>query len=286
MEIEGSSVSYQTKIEFVDSLVKQLQSEGMNEVSLVAVVGSGLEKDNGSNPFSDLDLMVIFEKNSEDDPSNSKRYLSLIETIKNIQKTYAKKGVYFCIFPTFRVQEFTRFLAYDRYRRDYVLVHLLVYPSVDSFVNWEHPSIVETMCATAKVALGDKRVLEKARQRVKRVSFKERIEFLLSLLYETHRFLECSLVPEEVRVTETIHMLEYIFQYLSGEILRERGYNVNEAYDWRIITKKIDAFGPRYEKLMKSVRSSKMKERKTSLEQVHNMCLQLFDCFNEVLTTK
>jgi predicted nucleotidyltransferase len=214
--------------QFLDSFAKEVACRKFGGVAVTSFLGSC--RNDELTKFSDLDLLVILNNPPKCDPTNSRNYIELVRILKAVQERFDAKREFFCVFPTFRIEEFMRAFAYMSYKDRYALVHLLVYPSWKAFADWEMPSLVESACATGEIIFGRREVLKKAKSHIKKLSIERNMRPLLFYLYETYRFLECSQIPEKIKCLEVFHMLEYVTHYLCGEILRSKGYSIAEAY--------------------------------------------------------
>jgi len=268
--------------DFLNSLVKEISKNEFCRVSIVSFLGS--ESKNEITEFSDLDVMIILDDPPPDDPTNCQSYFRLVDILKNVQERFNEKGIYFCIFPTHRVEEFTRKFAYVEYKSKCSLIHLLVYPSYKSFVSWEIPSIVESICETGKVIYGNKLVLKNAQSEVESLDFKQRIEPLLSCLYEAYRYLECSQISDQITCMEAFHMLDYVVKYLCGEVLRSKGYSITEAYSWETILHKKSEIANSFVGLIDAVHKRRRDRIQISMRELRRLYIQAFNLFNIVLT--
>jgi len=277
-----SAVRGETHAEFLNSLVEELSKNEFCGVSLVSFLGS--QSKNDMTEFSDLDVLAILDDPLPNDPTNSRNYFRLVEILKTIQERFSGKGIYFCLFPTHRVEEFTRKFAHTEFKSKYVLFHLLVYPSLKSFVTWELPSIVESICATGEVLFGNKLVLKNILSKVESYNFKQRVEPLLSCLYEAYRYFECSQISDQIMRMEAFHMLDYVVGYLCGEVLRSKGYSVNEAYSWgTILRNKVEIVGNSSVGLIDSVYKIRGDGTKLSVGELRRLYFEAFNLFNIVL---
>ena len=276
-----SAVRKETHKNFLNNLVEEITQKEFCGVSLVSFLGS--ESENNITEFSDLDVLIILDNPPPDDPTNSRSYFRLVSILKDIQERFNKKGIHFCIFPTHRVEEFTRKFAYVEYASKHSLIHLLVYPSLKSFVSWELPNIVESICATGEIIFGNKSILKNAQRQVESLDFKQRIEPLLSCLYEAYRYLECSQISDPVIRMEAFHMLEYVVKYLSGEVLRSKGYNIHKIFSWGTIihhkSEIADSVG-----LIDSIYNRRKDRVQLSIRELRSLYIQAFNLFNTVLT--
>jgi hypothetical protein len=183
--------------------------------------------------FSDIDVVCVFSDPPHDDKANLSIYGLYLELTKQLQlKILAEHNMTYHVFPTFRIEDLLRYALHTERRSMHThrLVHMLVYPSWFHLFKWESNSLAKNIMRTAelqgqcKVAISELFDPE---------SFEDRIQPVVSLLYETLRLLECSLLPEKILEWEVSHKLYYIIKHLTAEMLIEEGHDKREAYLWQ-----------------------------------------------------
>lgn len=211
-------MSFKTKI-FLERIKSKLLEEVQEHIVLIITTKY-------LNLTNDLDLFIILDNPPTDDPYNIKAYIRLMEVIKAIEKEIAEKNnVRVIDFSTIRIKEYHSSLMYVGEDVKPLDLHLLVYPTIDQFLSWENHSIILSVCTHHTLLYGNDTVLRNIKKRVRVNSLEERIQSLVSLLFETYRNiftnLQLSKKAETVLINEGVMKLEYVLRFLLWELLRE-----------------------------------------------------------------
>lgn len=218
--------------DFVQVLEGSLDKYCTDRIDFLGEIGSSIES-LSDTLFSDIDVVCVFSRPPEHDKANIEVYEHFIRLMKRLQtRILDDYNLRYTVFPTYRVEDLVRYLLSARKRpsNTYTFVHLLAYPSWFHLSTWEPQSLAEKILWTAK---------SKGRERIdvpalfERGTFEDRIQPMISLLYETYRLLECSALPKEPLVWEATHKITFIVKHLTAEILIKEGYDPTKAYLWR-----------------------------------------------------
>jgi hypothetical protein len=183
------------------------------------------------NSTNDVDLFIILDNPPIDDPYNVKAYIKLVNVVKRVEKEMVEENnIRIIDFSTIRIKEYH--CRKERLKRDQevLLLHLLIYPTLDHFLAWENSSIILSICTHHRLLYGDEEILENLRNRIKAGPFEERIQPLVSLLFETYRnmifYVEVPEDLEEILINEGFKKLEYVLRFLIWELLMENNQTI------------------------------------------------------------
>lgn len=180
---------------------------------------------------SDIDLFIILDNPPKNDPYNIKSYIKVVEAIKTVEKEIWEETEFHIIdFSTIRIEEYHCKKAVFINEEKKFNLHLLIYPTVDHFLTWENPSVILSICKYHNLLYGDKDTLQNLIKRIKINSFEERIQPLISLLFETYRniiyYVEVPKELDGILMSEGINKLKYILKFLIWEILIEKSETI------------------------------------------------------------
>lgn len=193
------------------------------DILIAGIVGSRATGES-IRDSSDLDVVVIFKNPPRDDPSNSKKIISLKKSLNVFIKE--EKVTPLQIVPTFRVEEVVRVICGNRT----VIIHLLTYSSLKSFERYEIPSVIHGFAETLKVKIGNPSVLEVLKRR-RLPTFEKRIGYILHLLQETYFFMSwgpCNALLQ----SEFLEKLRFSVRFTCMEFFVERGVPFSDALKW------------------------------------------------------
>jgi len=215
---EQIRMSFKKKI-FLERIKSKILQEVPEHIALIITTIN-------LNSANDSDLFIILDNPPTDDPYNIKAYLRLMEAIKAVEKEIEEKNnIRVVDFSTIRIKEYHSNLMYVGEDVKPLELHLLVYPTIDQFLSWENHSIILSVCTHHTLLYGNDTVLRNIKKRVRVNSLEERIQSLVSLLFETYRniftYLQLSKKAETVLINEGVRKLEYVLRFLLWELLRE-----------------------------------------------------------------
>lgn len=174
----------------------------------------------------DVDLFAVLDNAPTNDPYNIQAYIKLIEAVKTTEKEIEKENTINVVdFSTFRIEHYHCKLMHLEKTGAELYLHMMVYPTIAQFLSWENHSIISSICSNYTLLYGHKNLLDKIRTSIKTDSFEQRIQPLVSLLFETYRnIIPYNPVPEatkRVLLGEGLKKLEYVIRFILWELLRE-----------------------------------------------------------------
>jgi len=201
----------------VESFLTQVQQEIRmieQHVEFAGVVGSRL-----IDPYkegSDLDILIVFRHPTRSDSVNLKAYLALAKSMQNIRRRLSASAT-LLVYPTFRLSGI--FKKFSK-RRSSLLVHLLVYPSLEHLLRTEQPEIVNSFSRNLRVLYGPRDYRAKLRLRSRPLC--KRLEYYHSLFSDVFQLVNlCGLeeFDSDFVVIESIDKICYLTRYLCGELI-------------------------------------------------------------------
>jgi len=200
---------------FTSQLVDEI-SKARKYIELAGIVGSRLENPNKEG--SDLDVVLIFRSPPEGDPANLKAYSVLERVMRRIRVKFSKLGT-LLIFPTFRLSAiFKKFSKAE----SCLLVHLIVYPSLEYMLEIEQADIVESFARNMKIIYGDPNYRTKLHVRYE--SMRRRLVPYLALFSDVFQVVNfCGLeeFDEEFVIAEGVDKICYLTKYLLRKLVYE-----------------------------------------------------------------
>jgi len=178
------------------------------------------------NSSHDVDLFIILNNSPPDDPYNMRAYFKLVEVLKQTVSEIEKKyNVHIVDFSTFRIEEYHVNLFESFFNQKVRRLHLMIYPTLRQFLLWENPSIILSICTYYSLLYGDESIINKIKENIEPSPLEERIQPLISLLFETYRNIKIKKTVSsqvyKVLLAEGIKKLEYCLKFTIWEILRE-----------------------------------------------------------------
>ncbi len=176
---------------------------------------------------NDIDIFIILNNKKDNyDPYNIRTYINLIKFIKKLESQLEKEfGIHLVDFSTYRIEEYYTNTVSQQLQEKITKLHLLIYPSLQHFLMWEHYSIVMSIAAHSKVLYGNPKTLQNIRESLPKKSLNERIQPLFSLLMETYRNIKVHFRPDKqistILIKEGISKLKYIIRFTLWEFLME-----------------------------------------------------------------
>ena len=172
----------------------------------------------------DIDITVILRE-VPDDPANFTRYTNLIAQFRTLQEALLTNNIRMAVFPCFRlemfVEDYNDGISTDT---DNVYVHLLVYPSLPTFLAWESDLLGYVILDITDPFWPTDIDLDAVRQRITLKAIPDRLSPYLSLLYESYRFMAGSQLPEPLRRREALHKLRYVLRFAIFEVYYADAY--------------------------------------------------------------
>lgn len=220
----------------------------------------------------DIDLFAILDNAPTNDPYNVQAYIKLIEAVKTTEKQVVKENrINIVDFSTFRIEHYHCKLMHLGKNGADIRLHMLVYPTIAQFLSWENHSIISSICSNYTLLYGHKDVFDKINASTTEDSFEQRIQPLVSLMFETYRNIVCyAPVPQEterVLLSEGLNKLEYVIRFILWELLREYTQEIPSPETDEILhSAKGKNVGVNLTELLEKVR--KLKEAENTLSDV------------------
>lgn len=222
--------------ELINTVRARLKKSSLR-INLFSIVGSkSIGKETG-----DLDFFIILGQNNEEEEIIFDRYTELLEILDNINTEFQEEGILVSFFPTFRLEEVTRKLTEvkENSQDEKILVHLLIYPTKETFKKWEKPMVARNMAKEAELIIGDKNELISVVEKIDVPPRKERLNYLENLLYETIQYVKLGTIPEDTVRKEGLQKLQYITKYTAIEYISDEEETPDEK-SWHYIVENID----------------------------------------------
>jgi|GEM_PF-6532728 len=243
-------------------------------VALIGSYSSGFQR-----PDSDRDILVILDEDTTLPTFSVRKYESLNKIVGSLTDDFPHYSM--LVVPSFVLEDHSVAMSEGLRRKQPLLLHLLVYPSVYYLMNWEHAMVVQGF---GKSLLPDGVIwgnLESVRVKLKAATprFEDVYAYLLNifqngdLYYRSMRRLDL-----DFALRFGLHRLLYCAKHLAAHKLN--GGNL----DWGEIFKRAEKLGPKGQKLFGEIRKIRHDQRgrpqynclPNELDQLYAECWDFF----------
>lgn len=266
--------------EFKGRLLGKIKALGVQFVSEIG------KWKNSNGLFRDFDFLVLLNKKPpRDDPTNSKKYAQLLGVINKMQDEFAKKGLVIHVFPTFKLEGTTRYLAFKKKKENLLFLHLLVYPSLQNLLKWESPSMISSFIENAVNPLNKdlNKIKTALMERVRSTPFNERTQSLLSTLYEAYTYFRAGQLTDDFSRMEAIHKVGYVVRFLTAEALLEYNLELEDILSWEKMLQKLALLEVSEKKLVKDIYSYQISKLVPTRQELELLFDRTFLYFNQLL---
>ena len=208
----------------------------------------------------DIDVLIILRENDKD-AVNFKHYSNILNQVKKTQQALLKDKIQTVIFPTFRLQVWAEEKArYKGKNQRTVSLHLLVYPSLKAFLEWEKSLLAYAILKSFNSFWHHELKPEALKKNTRLESLPKRLNPYISLFYETFRLMECGTLDNRLIRKEAFHKLKYIIKFVIFEAYYTKDYSKRNYEFPNSIVKKAASHTSQGAKLFRFINRYSMKK--------------------------
>lgn len=240
-----AALKWKKAMDLIENGLKRLE-----DIALIAWAGSIGAREEAN----DIDIFVIISEGSD----FVEKLGHFTDEMRRIQRRSWKEGLVISVFPTFKFKAFDEELLDLAEDRDYIQIHLLVYPNVSCLRRWEPSRIVEGLCLTSKVISGDSAITRDLQRDIARSGTidqvtsqaDEQVSYLFSIAVENFVYARTGSIHTEVLRKDVYQKTKYIVRYLTYERLIEKGVEPRGITSWKSILRHQDNVRSKLKKLL------------------------------------
>ncbi len=202
-------------LNYIGNRFNEILTNNKSSIALIGYVGSL----SPTKISSDIDLFCFLNEKHTDALNSFSKHKELITTIRIIQNELFIKKINLSVFTEFRLEEYFRYLSYKKDCYDNYLLHLKVYPSPESVINWQQRTIAynyfENVSKIIYKSVDETRIIAFLKNNIPKPIITEKIEFLRMLVYELNEYLLLGNLPSKLVNIELKNKSLYISSYLN-----------------------------------------------------------------------
>ncbi len=203
-------------IKYIDKRIREILISNNSKIALIGYVGSLSPK----KISGDIDIFCFLNENEPNNASDSiSKHKELNLSFSLIQNELFDKNVNLSVFTEFRLEEHSRYLAKKKMSSPDYLLHLKVYPTINSVLDWQQKAIAynyfNSISKIIYSSVDHTKMIEHLRLKIPKPTISEKIDFLRMLVYEMNDYLFLGNLPSSFVELEMKNKSIYISNYLS-----------------------------------------------------------------------
>jgi len=261
-------------IKYISERLFYLLTEMNSKIAIVGFVGSLSPKTDSG----DIDIFSFLSDSDKIGESYLQRHKELISSIKIIQNELKEKKINLSVFTEFRLEEFSRFNSKQDNKYKDVLLHLKVYPTPSSVLEWQQKAITFSYFSNISRVIyrttSEASLFEYLKKNIPQPNLNEKVDFLRMLIYEMAEYIELGNLPKDLKNLELKNKLTYVSDYLINYLFEYEEIRLKET---SIADKrKILSFRKKITELKSKVNTSNIDDNAVLLDQYFNIIEEIY----------